>query len=262
MATCIRCAAAMREGARFCTRCGAPAVVEAPAVAAAPAIVEPPTVTEEPAVVEPPVLAEASAVVESPAVEHEPIVADDADPPRPSLAIGPPPAASPASAASPAPGTGVDGASALEGDAPSGAVLTIAPEVPPLAKGRRWTAPPVRSHAATAAFVTGVLPLLVSLLGNTLAAALTADAAAQAAGGAASGAWTPVFVTLALIFVINAALLTVCVITAGRGMRETANGITRGRGLAVAGLVVGGLNLLLWLAGLVVTLTTLSAALG
>lgn len=248
MATCIRCAAAMRDGARFCTRCGAPAVVESPEPAEAPNVVGTPAVTE------------ASAAVESPAAEHEPIVADDADPPRSSLAIGPPPAASPAAA--PEPTAAADDAGALEGESASGTVLTIAPEVPPLAKGRRWTAPPVRSHAATAAFVTGLLPLLVSLLGNTLAAALTTDAAAQAAGGAASGAWTPVFVTLALIFVINAALLTVCVITAGRGMRETANGITRGRGLAVAGLVVGGLNLLLWLAGLVVTLTTLSAALG
>jgi len=48
---------------------------------------------------------------------------------------------------------------------------------------------------------------------------------------------------------------------AGRGFRETANGITRGRGFAIAGLVAGGGNLLLWVVGLIVTLTTLTAAL-
>ncbi len=227
----------MRAGARFCTRCGAPAAVEAPAMepATEPAAEREPELASAP---EPIILAEASA------------------PERASLVIGPPPIA----AAAPPPDA--DRASAAREEPPTGGVLTIAPEVPPLTKGRRWTAPPVRSHAATAAFITGVLPLLVSLFGNSAAAALTADAAAQSAGETTSGAWTTVFVVLALVFVINAALLTVCAITAGRGLRETANGITRGRGLAVAGLVVGGLNLVLWLIGLVVTLTTLSAALG
>ena len=133
--------------------------------------------------------------------------------------------------------------------------------VPPAPKGRRYTAPPVRSHAATTAAVTGLAPLLVSLAGNAIAARLTTDAAAQAAEGVSSGVYTPVFVALALVFVINAALLTVCGITAGRGLRETTNGITRGRGLAIAGLVAGGGNLVLWVAGLILTLTTLTAAL-
>jgi len=133
--------------------------------------------------------------------------------------------------------------------------------VPPAPKGRRYSAPPARSHAATTAAVTGLAPLLVSLAGNTIAIRLTTDAAAQAVAGVTRGVYTPVFVALALVFVFNAALLTVCGITAGRGLRETANGITRGRGLAIAGLVAGGGNLLLWVAGLIVTLTTLTAAL-
>ncbi|WAB83718.1 zinc ribbon domain-containing protein [Microcella daejeonensis] len=221
MATCTRCHSGMRVGARFCTRCGAPAVAEVPAETE----IQVPAVAEAPA----------------------------PDPSR--LVIGPPPVGDRPRAEDAIP-------SASGAEESTGAVLTIAPAVPPMPKGRRWAAPAARSHAATAAFATGLAPLLVSLVGNVVAADLTEQAAAQSAAGVTSGAWTPVFVALALVFVINAALLTVCAIAAGRGLRETANGITRGRGLAVAGLVIGAMNLVLWLIGLIVTLTTLTAALG
>lgn len=125
----------------------------------------------------------------------------------------------------------------------------------------RTTPPPARSAAATWALVTGVAPLLVSITGNLVAAQLGVSALERVAAGDPQGAWAPVLVTLALVFVANAALLTVCTIAGGRGLRETANGITRGRGLAVAGLAAGGVNLVLWVAGLVVSISGLGAVL-
>ncbi|WP_439564421.1 hypothetical protein [Microcella sp.] len=123
------------------------------------------------------------------------------------------------------------------------------------------TPPPARSAAATWALVTGVAPLLVSITGNLVAAQLGAAALARVAEGDPQGAWAPVLVTLALVFVVNAGLLTICLIAGGRGLRETANGITRGRGLAVAGLAAGGVNLVLWVAGLVVSISGLGPVL-
>lgn len=125
----------------------------------------------------------------------------------------------------------------------------------------RVTAPPARSTAATWAFVTGVLPLLVSVTGNLVSTQLGLVALQRLAQGDAQGAWAPVLVTLTLVFVANAALLTVCTIAGGRGLRETANGITRGRGLAVAGLAAGGVNLVLWVAGLIVSISGLAPVL-
>ena len=118
-----------------------------------------------------------------------------------------------------------------------------------------------RSAAATWALVTGVAPLVLSIAGNLIASQLGAAAVAQVIGGDAPGAWAPVLTVLALVFVGNAALLTVCAISGARGIRETANGVTRGRGLAVAGLALGGANLILWVAGLVVTFGGLNVVL-
>ncbi len=138
----------------------------------------------------------------------------------------------------------------------------MGPAVPArIAPERRTTRVMGRSSAATWALITGVAPLVVSVLGNLLSSYWGVAALEQTATGDAQGAWAPVLTVLALVFVGNAALLTVCAIMGVRGIRETSNGITRGRALAVAGLAAGGVNLVLWLAGLVVTVGGLNAVL-
>jgi hypothetical protein len=143
-------------------------------------------------------------------------------------------------------------------DTPEDLPTDIPARVP--ARGR-ITPPAARSAAASWALVTGVAPLLVSVVGNLVAAQLGVTASEQVAGGDEQGAWAPVFVVLALVFVANAALLTVCTILGGRALRDTANGITRGRPLAVAGLAIGGVNLVLWVSGLIVTVSDLGPVL-
>lgn len=145
---------------------------------------------------------------------------------------------------------------------------TVPPEqlprhAPPAGRSgpRRYSPPPARSAAATWAFATGLLPLPISVAGNLLTTRLGLDAVAATESGVTTGAWAPVFVALALVFVANAALLTVCAIMGGRGIRETGNGVTKGRGLAVVGLSAGAVNLALWVAGLVITLSGFSTAL-
>ncbi|MDO8338988.1 MAG: zinc ribbon domain-containing protein [Microcella sp.] len=127
--------------------------------------------------------------------------------------------------------------------------------------GRRYSPPPARSTAATWALVTGLLPLLVSIFGNAVTTELGTQALKATASGVTSGAWAPVFVALSLVFVSNAALLTVCAITGVRGIRETSNGVTRGRPLAVSGLAAGAVNVVLLVAGLVISISGLSAVL-
>jgi len=124
----------------------------------------------------------------------------------------------------------------------------------------RIATPPARSRAATLAFVAGLAPLAISALGNVVAAQL-GTVAVQRADAGQDGVWAPVLLTLAIVFVLNAGTLTVCAILGARGVRETANGITRGRGLAIAGLAIGGANLVLWVAGLLVSIGGLSAVL-
>lgn len=153
-------------------------------------------------------------------------------------------------------------ASAVE-QAPAASNAAPEPEVIParIPHERRTTRPLERSTAATWALVAGTTPLVVSIVGNLVSAQLGVAALAQVQAGDPQGAWAPVVTVLALVFVGNAALLTVCAICGVRGIRETANGITRGRGVAVAGLSAGGVNLALWLAGLVVTVSGLNSVL-
>ena len=148
------------------------------------------------------------------------------------------------------------------------ATAPSAPSPPPLdrqpagrSSGRRYSPPPARSTSATWALVTGLLPLLVSIFGNAVTTELGTQALEATASGVTSGAWAPVFVALSLVFVANAALLTVCAITGVRGIRETSNGITRGRPLAVSGLAAGAVNVVLLVAGLVISISGLSAVL-
>ncbi len=142
---------------------------------------------------------------------------------------------------------------------PTDPVNEVPSRIPPQRRGAR---PLDRSTAATWALVTGVAPIALSVIGNVVSSQLGVAALAQVDAGDAQGAWAPVLTVLALVFVGNAALLTVCGIMGARGIRETANGITRGRPLAVAGLAAGGVNLVLWVAGLVVTVSGLNVVLG
>ena len=205
MQTCSVCAAPVRPGARFCTRCGAPVHAPPVPVAAAPVMAAP--VAAAPVTAAPVTAAPEAASIPSADAEPE---------------------------------------------------IVIPARIP--ARGRT-TPPPARSSAATWALITGAAPLLVSITGNLVAAQLSAAALAQVADGDPQGAWAPALVTLALVFVVNAGLLTICTIAGGRGLRETANGITQGRGLAVAGLAAGGVNLVLWVAGLVVSVSGLGPVL-
>ncbi len=208
MLECTVCAAPMRAGARFCTRCGTPA----PAPELTPV----------------PIPAPVSAPVPLPT---------------------PVPAPAPAAEPTPEP---------VSTDAEPEPIEVVPARIP---APNRTAAPPARSDSATWAFVAGLAPLVISIAGNLVATQLGAAALERVAAGEPQGAWAGVLVTLALVFVLNAGLLTVCAIAGVRGVRETANGITRGRGLAIAGLAVGAVNLILWVAGLVVSVNGLDAAL-
>ncbi|KRF32568.1 hypothetical protein ASG83_00400 [Yonghaparkia sp. Soil809] len=184
-------------------------------------------------------------------------------------ASAPLPTADAAAARIPSPPAAVvSGSSAASGaTAPSASTAPSAPspsiDQRPAGRtsGRRYSPPPVRSTAASWALVTGLLPLLVSIFGNAVTTELGTEALEATASGVTSGAWAPVFVALSLVFVANAALLTVCAITGVRGIRETSNGITRGRPLAVSGLAAGAVNVVLLVAGLVISISGLSAVL-
>ena len=178
--------------------------------------------------------------------------------PPPSAAVPPtvysPPVSS-APAASPATEAALDTVVVQQlkrEDAPEEVPLTVSIEERAPRQRSSHRLPPERSGAATWAFITGLAPFATSVLGNLVAS----QAGAQLAAGA--GSLAMVLGMLTLVFVVNAALLTVCGITGSRGIRETANGYTRGRGLAVAGITLGAINLVLWLAGLVVSITALA----
>lgn len=134
--------------------------------------------------------------------------------------------------------------------------------IPARIPGRgRWAPPPARSKAATWTLVTGLAPFVVSVVGNLAASALGVEAVRRVQAGEEQGAWASVLVVLALVFVLNAGLLATCGVLGTRALRETANGITHGRPLAIAGLAVGGVNLVLWVVGLLSTVSGLDAAL-
>lgn len=291
MPTCPNCASAVRPGLRYCTRCGT-RLHSARSVTPSGPPAEQTAVSVVPVVPAVPVYASASASAARPtildlALAAEPVPVPEAVPqpvpqpqpqPEPRLPFGVPiisaqrplgPGADPtdigrsrsnspptSSPAVPSPGSPPRGGSADEitSDPPRHAPKGRVPS-------RRLTPPPKRSAAATWSFVTGTLPLIISVAGNALAARLGLDAVAATESGVTTGAWAPVFVTLAVVFVANGALLTVCAIMGGRGIRETGNGVTKGRGLAVAGLALGGVNLVLWITGLVITVGGFSSVL-
>jgi hypothetical protein len=118
-------------------------------------------------------------------------------------------------------------------------------DIPARVPSRRRVAPPrARSAAATWALITGIVPLAVSIIGNL------ATVPFREGGGA-----MPLIevIVVSAVFIVNAALLALCAVTGFRALRETSNGITRGRLLAIAGLAAGGVNLVLWTSGLLVT---------
>lgn len=241
MLHCSSCRSPLRAGVRFCTQCGAPF--------SAPPSAPPPSASAHPRdehPIAPPVTAafasESLAHLPAPSltdastiVMDAPVAADhdhhDLDRDR--------------SAA-------LDDARAT--DAPDGEAtpLPVGADVPRRTRTRSARPPAERSTAATWALVTGLAPFVVSVVGNLVGA----DVGARLGAGDASLA--SALVVFTIVFVLNAALLTVCGITGGRGIRETANGYTRGRGLAIAGITLGGVNLVLWVAGIVVSVTALA----
>ena len=236
MQSCAACAAPVRPTARFCTRCGAPvravpdvaAPVPAPAISSVPVAVAVAAAAPEPF---PP---------SAPAPTPEPVRASAAAP-----IVVPPVVPQPETPPEPT-------------DAAPEHLDVIPSRIP--SRGR-VTAPPARSASASWAFAAGTAPLVVSVTGNLVAMQLGVAALERVAAGEPQGAWAGVLVVLALVFVLNAGLLTVCAIAGARGIRETGNGLTRGRGFAIAGLAVGAVNLVLWVAGLVVSVSGLGAAL-
>jgi len=127
---------------------------------------------------------------------------------------------------------------------PSHPPHTASADIPARVPSRRRVAPPrARSEAATWALVTGVVPLAVSIIGNLATVPL------REPGGAMP---LVAVIIVGAVFIVNAALLALCAVNGFRALRETSNGITRGRPLAIAGLAAGGVNLVLWASGLVV----------
>lgn len=122
-------------------------------------------------------------------------------------------------------------------------------------------APRALSSAAVWTLVTGVTPLLVSIVGNALATAFGLQAVEAINAGGREGAWALLLTTLTIMFVGNAVLLVLCAMLGGRALRETADGTVRGRPFAVAGLACGTVNVILWVVGLVITIGSYSAIL-
>ncbi|MBU1250533.1 MAG: hypothetical protein KJ659_04450 [Actinobacteria bacterium] len=229
MESCIACASLLRDGARFCTRCGT-------AVAPRPAIE---FVEDAPP---PPVL-------EVAAVPSEPDSAGSLE--SPAQVVSPAAPVSPAALESPAPFV-----SAPSVSPPAARETAIPARIPAPAPA----AAPL-SRAAVGSLLAGVAPLLVSVGGNALASRFGVLAVEAINAGRPEGAWAPFLTTLTLLFLANAALLALCGVLGRRGLRQTRSGAMTGRPFAVAGLATGAVNLVLWVVGLAVTLVRYSAIL-
>ena len=237
MLQCTSCRATLRSGVRFCTQCGAP--YSAPPSAPPPSASAPP---RDELLFSPPVSAHAVRDASS-APTGAPVVAAPNSAELSTIVMdAPAPAELPASQEEARPLE-----APRERDSVSdahGAPLTDAPR---RTRSRVARPPAERSTAATWAFVTGLAPFVVSVTGNLVGADVGGSL------GAGTGSLASALVVFTVVFVLNAALLTVCGIMGGRGIRETANGYTKGRGLAIAGITLGGVNLVLWVAGIVVS---------
>jgi len=243
MESCIACSSPLREGARYCTRCGT-AIAPRPSIA---------FVEDAPP---PPVLEVAAAPAESasPAATPAPPASPAAMPAESAVPAAMPaesavPAAMPAEPAVPV-ATPVD---SVDPDPEPAVPARIPPSAPPA------TAP--FSRAAGASLLAGVSPLLISIGGNALATLFGLQAVEAINAGRPEGAWAPFLTTLTLLFLVNAALLVLCGVLGLRALRQTRGGAMRGRPFAVAGLATGGVNVVLWVVGLAVTLVRYSAIL-
>ncbi len=100
--------------------------------------------------------------------------------------------------------------------------------------------------ASAVALVAGVAPLVMSVVGNLVAAEL-----------ARSGQTGAALSVVAAVFIVTAGSLAACGILGIRALRRSVSLSTLGRGLSIAGLTVGGVNLILWISGLVITVGSL-----
>jgi hypothetical protein len=141
-----------------------------------------------------------------------------------------------------------------EPDVATDAVLEIPVRIPPPEPASR---PPL-STIAVGTLVAGIAPLVISIVGNALASVLGVQAVEAINAGRPDGAWIPLLVTLTIVFVGNAALLALCAVLGGRALRETANRSVRGKPFAIAGLAAGAVNLILWVVGLILTISSYS----
>jgi len=232
MENCVACSSPLRTGARFCTRCGT-AVAATPVRHVDAAVDVAPSPSE---VLEVADAATAPEMTPEPDAEPEPELEPE---PEPEPEQEPEPEPEPESE----PHTD-----------------TSAPDVPSRIAPGSIPEPSV-SVAAVWTLVTGIAPLLVSIAGNVLATTFGLQAVEAINAGRPEGAWAPSVTTLTIVFVGNAALLVVCGLLGARAVRETAHAALRGRALAVAGLAAGAVNLVLWVAGLALTVTSYSAIL-
>jgi len=173
----------------------------------------------------------------------------DANTPDSTPVAGPPvpPAAVPAAAAAPAvpaPGAyGVPGAAPVELSKTEAPAAFGAPAAP-AAYGVPTTAV-VQSKAARFGFIFSILQFPLNVFGNNV---LNGVIETGSAGALILGF---VFTRLIVLAAIVAGL-----IFSIRGLRETKDGALKGRGLAIAGVIIAGIGGLIWI------IATLVAAIG
>lgn len=133
-------------------------------------------------------------------------------------------------------------------DAADSGVDSISVEVPSRIPTVAPSASPPRTGSGVGALIAGIAPLVISVIGNLVAAELARTAQAQLALG-----------VIAVVFILTAGSLAVCGILGVRALRDSVTPSPSGRALAIAGLAVGGVNLVFWIAGLVITVASLSS---